>query len=814
MCLILSHIAAGRDLKYCFVFTALAFFGTQGFAQTQLQKRADKFYEAQQYHVAAQLYERLLAEDTTHYYAAYRLGHCQRELFAYEEAEKHFAYLAKNAAQYFPASLFYYARALMRKEDFSSAIHWYENYLSLPERQLDTSLARMARSEKASCLEAMLLPSVTEDVLVERLPDPVNTDYQEFAPVFYGGDSVLLFSSSRPQAKGPRSNRSGQRFTDQYLFQADSSSWRIFADADRLGRLNSDGSEASGSFTADMRTYYFTRCGERGGNCRIYRSIKSKGHWQPPQLLPEAINQMGTNSKHPFVTASGDSLFFVSDREGGFGKTDIWLSAYDPQKGWQKARNLGAEINSSQDEIFPFYHQSEDLFIFGSDGHDGPGGMDLYMTKLENTTKSNLLPLEAPFNTAQDDCCLVFGKSLGYLASNRDGNFDIYSFSKEKDQSLRQLLMGIAPASSRQPLVAGQSYNEVITDHSLLMDNDREYLSVMHSDRQNYMSNGSSRFVLSADVNDIMLEQLRDEEALLREDSLQSGIRMTDSASSPHVLASFSTRQIDPDDQVEINGRILYADNFQVVPELRLYLLNQQGEVIKITTTNQEGAFRFINLQPASAFQIVDADAEGERKLRLSYQLSSYGSEVKTLKFENIYFDFNQAGLRNEAQIALDELVEYHREHPSAVIEINAFTDTTGNDIYNLQLSRERGLAAFNYLLEADVDRSSLVINARGASTTAFSSNSFVSQQLNRRVELYITGNGLDYKSEIVTRMLRPRVTLNMLSSRTGMSKEDIRRLNGNLKNELKAYKPLRLYGWAVQQAPSLFYQMTVRSEN
>ena len=810
-----THITTGRSFQCYFVVIMIAVCCMMGCkAAAQTVTGADAYYEAKQYHVAAELYERILAADSANYRAAWRLAHAQRELFQYQEAEKLFGYVARHAEQNFPASLYYYAESLKRKHDYQSAIEWYDKYLALPEQKMDSELVSLARYEREDCLEAMLLPTgQTNYVSLERLPEPVSTEYQEFAPVIYRHDSLLIFSSTRMQATGPVSNRSGQRFSDQYLAIKDSASWQQHTDHERLTRLNSEGSEASGSFSGDGSYYYFTRCSDKGGNCHIYVSRKAGGRWQSVRMLPEEINQPGTNSKHPFISISGDSLFFVSDRSGGLGQSDIWLSVRDDQKNWQKAVNLGKAVNTPMDEIFPYYAQTESLLIFGSEGRDGPGGMDLYMIKLDDNIQSSAIPLEAPFNSTYDDCCLAVGRSRGYIASNREGDFDIFSFQKDSLQRLSRLLIGIPPVKGDQAISAGRPYDDVITDYSLLMNHKTEYLSVMHSDRQNYLSNGSSRFVLSADVNDIMLEQLRDEQALARGENNSATTTLTDTVSSRRILASFSTREISREEQVEISGRIRYADNFQEVPALRLYLLNQEGEVIKITTTNQQGSFRFINLQAASSYQIVNADDAGDSQFLLTYEVSSYGNEVQTLKFENIYFDFNRAALRNEARVALEELVAYYRQNPESVIEINAFTDTTGNDIYNLQLSRERGLATFDYLLNAGVDRSSLVINARGASTTASSSNSFVSQQLNRRVELYITGRELDYQSEVVTRMLRPKITLNTLSSRTGMRVEDIMRLNGIRGDQLQAYKPVRLYEWAVEKAPSLFYQMTVRSE-
>lgn len=779
----------------------------------QLHDEARSYYEAEQYYVAAQMYGKVLQQDSTDYRAAWYLALSQRELYLYKNAEKHFGWVAQHAPDHYPKSLYYYAEALQRKRDFPSAVQWYEKYLALPATKQDEEFAKLARLEKEVSMEALLIPSRPDKIQLTRLPEPVNTQFEEFAPVVFPSDSVLVISSTQLEAQGPISNRSGQRFSDQFLLTTDTAGWTTYEDPGKLRRLNSETSEASGSFTRDGQQYFFTRCGEGDGHCRIYVSTLKNGRWQYPRLLPASINLSGTNNKHPAVSPAGDTLFFVSDRPGGLGKSDIWMSRATEPGHWDKPVRLGTNINTPLDEAFPYYLAEENLFLFVSEGREGPGGMDLYMIKLSELQNQTVVPLASPFNSTQDDCCLAVGKGQAYLASNRAGDFDIYAFQVPEKVKLSQLLMGIVYAYPEA--VTGQklAFQEVISDNSLLLEKDVAYLSVMHSDRQNFLSNGSSRFVLSADVNNITLENLRDQSALSQNDSSGSQVRLIDTLLTKDILASFSTRTIPLDEQVEIKGQLQQMKDFKGVPALRLYLVDQEGEVVKITTTNQEGAFRFVNIQAASSYQIVKSGGPDQEDYFFTYDVQSYGTEVQTIRFENIYFDFNQDGLRNEARVTLDELVSYYQQNPDAVIEINAFADTIGNDMYNLQLSRQRGLTAFDYLLQAGVDRTSLLINARGASTSVSSSNNFVSQQLNRRVELFVTGRGLAYESNVVTRVLRPKVTLYTLSQQTGMSIEEIKRLNGIAGNELQAYKPVRLYIWAAQEASSLFYQTTIRSK-
>ena len=185
--------------------------------------------------------------------------------------------------------------------------------------------------------------------------------------------------------------------------------------------------------------------------------------------------------------------------------------------------------------------------------------------------------------------------------------------------------------------------------------------------------------------------------------------------------------------------------------------------VAKITTTNEIGKFHFVNISPGTRYTVV----LGRRRATVdeTYHtqdlvVREYGDEMRTVPYETLYFDFNQSALRPEARQSLRDLTQYFNEHPRTAIEINAFTDSLGNDTYNQQLSQLRGQSVFDFLLEQGVDRSSLVINAQGVSTALASTNSSVSQQLNRRVEIQLISENINYYPHAETRIVRPNVSL------------------------------------------------------
>ena len=192
--------------------------------------------------------------------------------------------------------------------------------------------------------------------------------------------------------------------------------------------------------------------------------------WGRGEVMPFCRNDR--NYMHPAFTSTGDTLYFVTDRGGGFGGTDIFMT-YRTPRGWKTPINLGNIINSTGHEAFPFVHVDGTLY-FASKGHPGFGGFDIYKAVKENGVYTKIINLGAPINSPKDDTGFIFSdnKKMGYFASNRKaGNDDIYYFTvpatamkgvelaENKFQTGEQV-MGTANVQSR-------SYNNLETAKSI-----------------------------------------------------------------------------------------------------------------------------------------------------------------------------------------------------------------------------------------------------------------------------------------------------------------------------------------------------------
>ncbi len=780
---------------------------------------ADQYFAADQFFKAAALYEQLWERDSTREEVAYRLGECYRRMFSYEKAQQWYALVQQRNPVDFPLSVYYYALMLKYNGHFEEAIAAFDRFmLQGPKSGFQTYIAQAQKEKQGSYLA--LVEENTADYQFSRLPAPVNTNFQEFAPALLQDDSVLVVTTSwRKSDNGKINNRLGEGFTDQLMWEKREGAWMAVQQNDHFDVTNSRWSDGSGCFNSEKNKYYFTSCREEGF-CQLYVSVLKKGLWQKPVVLNDNINVPETNAKHPALSAGGDTLFFVSDRQDGYGGTDLWMSVAVSGESWGPAVNLGKEINTPFNEISPYMYSQEGVFVFASDGHEGLGGMDFYLVEGWPAKSFLIQNLGQPFNASRDEAYMVLGKQTGYLSSNREQSFDIYTFRKPPDVSWKNFLTGYFPnMSATSPVVV---FQDIITDRSThLMPENNHILSVMSGDQES-LSNGSTRFILSSDIEDVLLDRFQREVQAARRNQQEAStmdlkpeaILMVDSmktmgAYGYHIL-TFKTDSMARTEKGAISGKLLTEKSDSILSAITLHLLTADQQLAKITTTNAQGDFRFSNLKPGSVYHIYVEATQIPQSLDFTLKeivLQTYGEEIRTFWYENIYFDFNQSHLRKEARIVLEELADLYHQHPAIQIEINAFTDSTGNPEYNLLLSQERGQSAFDFLMAQGVDRSALVINAQGISTAVSSSHYFASQQLNRRVAFEVMGRGIRYEPLYETHILKPSVSLTTVAETLKMSVKEIKSINGLSQEEIQAFKPIRVRKTTID-TESLFYDV------
>ncbi len=267
----------------------------------------------------------------------------------------------------------------------------------------------------------------------------INSDRPDYAPFMHPSDSVLIFTSRRDE-EIVIDDINERKNEDLYFVEKGfiDGTWSY---AQRFsGIINSQYNEGSATLSPDGRTLYFTRCDEPNsyGSCDIYVADFIGGDWTNIRNIGPNVNSAEWDS-HPNITPDGKSLYFTSNRKGGFGKSDLYLTHRLEDGTWTKAENLGPTINTIEDEVTPFFHQVNQTLYFSSTGHlKNLGGYDIYKSRWLEDHYENPKNVGPLVNSAANEYYFSIdgkGTRLFYASAKKDQNkaeykqnFDLYSF--------------------------------------------------------------------------------------------------------------------------------------------------------------------------------------------------------------------------------------------------------------------------------------------------------------------------------------------------------------------------------------------------
>ncbi len=291
----------------------------------------------------------------------------------------------------------------------------------------------------------------------EPLPPVINRLPLQYFPVLTADEKSIIFTGRK--GFGYRDDE------DIYISKKDSAGrWQIPVSISM--NINSQYNEGTCSISADGRTLIFTSCvGREGyGSCDLFVSYKSGEEWSMPVNLGAAINTRSWESQ-PSLSADGRRLYFISNRPGGIGKRDIWVSDLDAAGNWAPARNIGPEINTADDEVSPFIHVDGQTLFFASKGYPGMGGFDIYKSVRSSRGWSKPENIGYPINDYNDQVSLFISANGEHAYYSHETHENVkenksllYTFSFEAgDIMVRKsnYLSGVVrDAETRRPLAA------------------------------------------------------------------------------------------------------------------------------------------------------------------------------------------------------------------------------------------------------------------------------------------------------------------------------------------------------------------------
>lgn len=395
-------------------------------AQSKKEAKGDNLMERYAFLPATKVFKKALEEekgDTDR--IKKKLAKCYRMLNDPENTAFWYKDIMDNENEIDSDDKFYYAQALSSIGDYMNAKEWFAIYSQeTPEDN---------RSMKFAAHLDNLNHLYKDSTRFRLTPVSFNSESVDFSPAFYK-DGLVFVSARTERTKEFKWNESS--FLD--LYHCTKGTDGIYAEPTVFNKkLNTRFHEGPVSFFNNENSLVYTRTNYEEGKVRkssdgvsklklYFTVIDSKGNWSKSDPFQHNSDEYSVG--HPSITKDGLTMYFISDMPGGKGGTDIYVSKFNGRL-WSIPENLGSEINTKGDEMFPFLHQDEVLY-FASNGHGGLGGLDIYRYAFSSKEVSNI---GYPLNSIKDDFGLILNSegNQGFLASNRNaqnGEDNIYNF--------------------------------------------------------------------------------------------------------------------------------------------------------------------------------------------------------------------------------------------------------------------------------------------------------------------------------------------------------------------------------------------------
>ncbi|MCC9167465.1 OmpA family protein [Pontibacter harenae] len=430
-----------KKLLFVFLFMVISVVAAvaQNRSLSTTSKRAENFYNKAVDYEKARDFDRALSllrdavEKDPNFTEAYLKAAHLNQMMGKKEAvlqllEKALADAPFSAARmnnYYTLAELYFERG-----NYEQASKFYSFFLQAePRKMAQAERAQQQIKTVAYAIEAMRSPIEFKS---EILPETVNRFFQQYFPSITADGKQLIFTA--------RKGADRSQDEDIYISGQVNGIWQ--APVSISSNINTPANEGAASISGDGKTLVFTSCNRPDGNgdCDLYISYRTGNDWSKPQNIGSSVNSRYWDSQ-PALSADGRTLYFTSNRGGGLGKEDIWITHQNDDGTWQKPSNAGAPINSAGKDMAPFLHASGSTLYFVSDGHVGLGGLDVFMAvKGEDQKWSEPQNMGYPLNTFNHETALFI---------TPDSKTGYYSRQGETGADRIQLFSLVVPAQWR-----------------------------------------------------------------------------------------------------------------------------------------------------------------------------------------------------------------------------------------------------------------------------------------------------------------------------------------------------------------------------
>jgi OmpA-OmpF porin, OOP family len=475
----------------------LLFFSVSVLAQNKPlgteSEKARKLYEESAFLLTARKFDQAIANlqkalerDPNFAEAHFRLARTYDVLRQEKEAVHHYekSLELKPAFGPFVDANVTVAKFYLNRGEYGKAKAYFEKYLA--QKPAKPTHLETANKGVATCEYAENALKSPLSYQAKPLSPTVNAFALQYFPVLTVDQQTLIFTAR---------NLSGQN-NDENIYVSSRQGEEWSAPVSISPNINTAENEGTCSISADGRTLVFTSCQGRQsfGSCDLFVSYKIGSEWVEPINMGPKINTYSWESQ-PSLSADGRTLFFVSDRRGGYGRRDIWMSKLGEDGQWGAPTNLGNTVNTTDDDLSPFLHANGTTLFFSSQGHLGMGGYDLFFCEWKNGSWTTPENLGYPINTHEDQVSLFVtadGEKAYYSLEKAEGDrrvsavlheFQMPAALAQKYNRSDYLKGKVFDARTKQPLNARiEVYNIVSNQLESTVQSDRksgEYVSVL-----------------------------------------------------------------------------------------------------------------------------------------------------------------------------------------------------------------------------------------------------------------------------------------------------------------------------------------------
>lgn len=676
-------------------------------AQGGKLKKADNYYNMIAYAEAAELYTDLLGSEVDSPTLKAKLANCYYEMGNTVKAVEYYAVVV-NTPIAEPEHFYKYASSLKENGNYEESNIWMEKFEL--ENKIDSRAIEF--SNNPDYIEKIK----NQKTYFKAVSLAINTKSDEFGG-YQVGDQIFFVSNRRAPLLVRHSHTfNGGRFLD--LYYAD-----VINDNNQLDNVkyqsrttNTRYHEGPICVSKSGDIIYFTRNNISKGkdkkgydgiqNLKLYRAeMDANDTWKNEEEL--SFNSKNYSIGHPTISPDEKWLYFASDMPGGIGGVDIWRSAINTDGTFGRAQNLGDQINTEGQEMFPWFTEDGTLY-FSSDGHLGLGGLDVFaaITKSDYSIEK-IINVGEPVNSSKDDFALTLDskRNKGYFSSNREsgkGGDDIYAVELIKAFELELILEGFITDRGTELKLPGakailkDEKGDVVTSvisnekgrYSFALEPDKKY--TVEANKEDYFDDMGQ--VSTRDLPEGT--ELIEKNLGLEKDPGIALYALIQNAKTSEALDSVDITIVDNMTGHEflmtstgVKGDVLKGISDKRVGDRISYniLLEKEGYFPKTVTFNHQ-------IKEPGIINVNESIAGG-----LSMD-KSVKDLAEMININPINFDLNKYRIRSDAARELDKIVEVMNTYPDIVIELGAHTDCRGSKAYNERLSDKRAKASAAYI--------------------------------------------------------------------------------------------------------------------